>query len=63
MTPIDAKLKFVFREPEHVVLPIPMSRDRWFTLAEKQNELRGDALQRRWPQFQLEEVYSELYPA
>jgi hypothetical protein len=57
------KLAFKFAEPEHVVIPIKMSREKWFALAERQNELRGEALQRRWPQFQTEEVYAELHPA
>lgn len=57
------KLAFTPTEPEHVVLVIPMSKERWFELAEVQNERRGAALQRRWPQFQMEEVYADLHPA
>jgi hypothetical protein len=58
---IDAKLKFIFREPEHKVLPIPMTYERWMELAKRQNELRAAASQRQLTQYELEEMRRDSY--
>lgn len=58
---IDNKLKFIFREPEHKVLPIPMAYERWMELAAKQNKLRAAASQRQLTQYELEEMRRDSY--
>lgn len=58
---MSEKLKFTLAEPEHVVIPMKMDREKWFAIAHRNNEIRVKKLQRAWPDFQMEEVWTDLY--
>ena len=55
------KLTITIAMPEHKVIPIPMSYERWMELATKQNALRADKLQRQITNWELEEIRREIY--
>jgi hypothetical protein len=50
---------FKLAEPEHIVIPIPMTREKWFSLAARNNTLRSYS----WPNWKTEEVYADLFKA
>lgn len=57
------KLPFNLAEPQKTatILPIPMSRDKWFELAQRQNAARVEHMQAPWPEWKLEEVWTETH--
>jgi hypothetical protein len=56
------KLAFALAAPEHKVINIPMTRERWFELAARQNVLRTAQGHAIWPGWKIEETYAELHP-